>query len=47
MLIVMISGWTRKNPTPTPFTSPTSAAGTRAIRQAGSQPTSETVVAMT
>src|SRR5687767_3511768 len=47
MLMVMISGWTRKIPTPIPFTSPTSAAGTRAMSEAASQPKSDTFVAMT
>ena len=47
MLIVMINGWTRKTPTPIPFTRPTTAAGTSAMSDAGSQPTSDTSVAMT
>ena len=47
MLIVMISGWTRKTPTPIPFTSPTMAAGTSAMSEAPSHPTSDSNVAMT
>ena len=45
--MVMISGWTRKIPTPMPLTSPTTAAGTQRDERAPSQPKSDTSVAMT